>query len=120
MYLVDAPGYGYRISVKKDEFDTMMDSYFSSNSRLKLVVWLLDSRRELSKEDVDFYNFLMENGTKTLVVFTKSDKLNQSERAKIINMAKNQLSNFEYVLSSYNDKKSLDAIRTIISSSIGK
>jgi GTP-binding protein len=120
MYLVDAPGYGYRVSVKKDEFDTMMDSYFSTNSRLKLVVWLLDSRRELSKEDIDFYNFLDENKTNTLIVFTKADKLNQSEKAKILNIHKNQLQDFDYVLSSVNDSKSIELIRNKISSYVGK
>lgn len=120
IYLVDAPGYGYRVSVKKDEFDTMMDSYFSTNSRLKLVVWLLDSRRELSKEDKDFYSFLDSNGTNTLIVFTKADKLNQSEKAKIMNIHKNELSDFDYVLSSVNDKKSIETIRSKINAYVSK
>ena len=118
LYLVDAPGYGYRVSVKKDAFDAMMDSYFKTNSRLKLVLWLLDSRRELSKEDLDFYSFLNENDIHTLIVFTKSDKLNQSEKSKILSLAKRDLEGFDYVLSSMNDKKSIDQIRSIISTSI--
>lgn len=118
LYLVDAPGYGYRVSVKKDEFDSMMDSYFRTNSRLKLVLWLLDSRRELSKEDMDFYDFLKENNTKTLVVFTKADKLNQSEKSKILSIAKKDLVGFDYVLSSMNDKKSIEQIKSFISSSL--
>lgn len=118
LYLIDAPGYGYRVSVKKDAFDSMMDSYFKTNSRLKLVLWLLDSRRELSKEDLDFYYFLRENDIHTLIVFTKSDKLNQSEKSKILSLAKRDLEGFEYVLSSMNDKKSIDQIRSIISTSI--
>ena len=118
LYLVDAPGYGYRVSVKKDAFDAMMDSYFKTNSRLKLVLWLLDSRRELSKEDLDFYSFLKENDIHTLIVFTKSDKLNQSEKSKILSLAKRDLEGFDYVLSSMNDKKSIDQIRSIISTSI--
>ena len=79
-YLVDAPGYGYRKTGKKDGFDQMMESYFQNNKKLKLVLWLLDSRRELSKEDLEFVEFFSQIDVKVLVCFTKVDKLNQSEK----------------------------------------
>ncbi|MDD6301754.1 MAG: ribosome biogenesis GTP-binding protein YihA/YsxC [Bacillales bacterium] len=114
-YLVDAPGYGYRRTGKKDGFDKMMESYFSSNSRLKLVLWLLDSRRELSQEDLEFKDFLENLQTQVLICFTKCDKLNQSEKAKIVKIANNQLSQFDYVLCSSFDKKSIEQVRQKIS-----
>lgn len=117
-YLVDAPGYGYRKLGKKDDFDKMMDSYFSSNESLKLVVWLLDSRRELSLEDIDFYNFLSQINVPSLVVFTKADKLNQSEKAKITKIAQTQLSEFDYILTSSLKKTNIELLRTKISSFI--
>jgi GTP-binding protein len=110
-YLVDAPGYGYRKTGKKDDFDKMMDSYFTENESLKLVIWLLDSRRTLSKEDLDFYDFLKTLNTNSLLVFTKSDKLNQSEKAKITKIAKEQLSEFDYVLTSSLNKRNIDSLR---------
>ena len=110
-YLVDAPGYGYRKTGKKDDFDIMMDSYFNDNESLKLVIWLLDSRRTLSKEDIDFYEFLKDLNVKSLLVFTKSDKLNQSEKSKVIKMAKENLSEFEYILTSSLNKRNIEDLR---------
>ena len=110
-YLVDAPGYGYRKTGKKDDFDKMMDSYFSSNERLLLVLWLIDSRRELSQEDLDFYDFLEDNHIPSLVCFTKADKLNQSEKARSLKMAKNQLSEFEHCFVSSFDARSIASLR---------
>jgi GTP-binding protein len=117
-YLVDAPGYGYRRTSSQDGFDQMMDSYFSSNSKLKLVLWLLDSRRELSLEDREFYLFLMKINVKVVVIFTKSDKLNQSDKAKIKKLAASELSSLDYVLTSINDKKSLDEVKKQIINNI--
>ena len=110
-YLVDAPGYGYRKTGKKDNFDQMMDSYFSDNENLKLVIWLLDSRRLLSKEDLDFYDFLKTLNIKSLVVFTKSDKLNQSLKSQVMKIAKEQLTEFDYLLTSSLNKKNIDSLR---------
>ena len=110
-YLVDAPGYGYRKTGKKDDFDKMMDSYFSSNERLQLVLWLIDSRRELSQEDLDFYDFLEDNHIPSLVCFTKADKLNQSEKARTLKMAKNQLSEFEHCFVSSFDARSIASLK---------
>ena len=110
-YLVDAPGYGYCKTGKKDDFDKMMDSYFNDNESLKLVIWLLDSRRTLSKEDIDFYEFLKDLNVKSLLVFTKSDKLNQSEKSKVIKMAKENLSEFEYILTSSLNKRNIEDLR---------
>ena len=83
-YLVDAPGYGYTISGSRhlESFGKMMEDYFA-NPNLKLVVFLIDSRHEMSKDDKDFYLFLKENDIPYLLVATKVDKLNQSENAKL-------------------------------------
>lgn len=81
-YFIDAPGYGYRKTGKKDNFDSMMDSYFQGNENLKLVLWLLDSRRNPTQEDLDFYEFVRANNLKMLLVYTKMDKLNQKEKAR--------------------------------------
>ena len=116
LYLVDAPGYGYRKTGQKDGFDEMMDSYFKTNSRLKLVLWLLDSRRELSKEDLDFYEFLESFNVKTLIVFTKVDKLNQKGKAKISSIAKEQLGHMEYIFVSSMDSKLVENLRKEIAS----
>ncbi|HZJ89286.1 MAG TPA: ribosome biogenesis GTP-binding protein YihA/YsxC [Bacilli bacterium] len=83
-YLVDAPGYGYtstgtRFSAK---FGVMMESYFRDNTNLKQIYLLIDARRKPTPDDLDFLAFVVETNYALTVIFTKSDKLNQSGRAK--------------------------------------
>ena len=86
IYLVDAPGYGFaKGGFDLDKlFGEMMEDYFAHASRLKLVLVLLDSRRELSEDDIEIINFLREKEINHLLVFTKVDKVNQSEKAKLL------------------------------------
>lgn len=81
-YLVDAPGYGYTASGSRhlDSFSEMMESYFQ-NPNLKGVVFIVDSRHELGANDVDFYDFIINNHIPFILVASKVDKLNQSEKA---------------------------------------
>ena len=81
-YLVDAPGYGFTASGGKllDSFSKMMETYFE-NPSLAGVIFIVDSRHKLSKDDVDFYNFIVEKDIPFLLVASKYDKLNQSEKA---------------------------------------
>ena len=62
-YLVDAPGYGYaKGGLDLDRlFANMMESYFDNNQELKLVLILLDARRELSNDDQEIISFVKEN-----------------------------------------------------------
>ena len=86
IYLVDAPGYGFaKGGFDLDKlFGEMMNDYFAHASRLKLVLILLDSRRELGENDVQIINYVRENNIEHLLIFTKEDKINQSEKAKLI------------------------------------
>ena len=83
-YLVDAPGYGYTASGGKllDSFSKMMETYFD-NPSLAGVIFIVDSRHNLSKDDEAFYDFIVEKGVPFILVANKYDKLNQSEKAKI-------------------------------------
>lgn len=84
-YMVDAPGYGYaKGGVDLDRlFATMMESYFENNKDLKLVLILLDARRELSEDDQEIIDFVKENKTPFYIVITKFDKVNQKEKAAL-------------------------------------
>ena len=81
-YLVDAPGYGYTASGGKllDSFSKMMETYFE-NPSLAGVIFIVDSRHKLSKDDIEFYNFIVEKDIPFLLVASKCDKLNHSEKA---------------------------------------
>ena len=84
-YLVDAPGYGYaKGGLDLDRlFATMMESYFDNNNELKLVLILLDARRELSADDHEIIDFVKESNVSYLIVVTKYDKVNQKEKAAL-------------------------------------
>lgn len=117
-YLVDAPGYGYTISGNKHlgSFGKMMEDYFA-NPNLKLVVFLIDSRHEMSDDDKDFYQFLTDNDIPYILVTTKVDKLNQKENAKLIKYME-LVKPIVYLKSSTSSEKLLNEIRMTISKNI--
>ncbi len=120
-YLVDAPGYGYRkLSFEKDIFDDIMGEYFENNTHLKLVVLLFDARRELSIVDREFIAYLDSLNLPSLIVFTKEDKLNQSEKQKALNNANKYFKNEEKIFVSSSKKKNIDRLREIILKRIEK
>ena len=84
-YIVDAPGYGYaKGGIDLDRlFAEMMDSYFSNNRELKLVLVLLDARREISNDDQEIIDYIKESGFPYFIVVTKIDKVNQKEKAAL-------------------------------------
>ena len=84
-FLVDAPGYGYaKGGIDLDRlFGTMMDEYFTNNQYLKLVLLLIDSRREFGENDLEILNYLQESGITYFIVITKTDKSNQKGRSEL-------------------------------------
>lgn len=84
-YLVDAPGYGYaKGGVDLDRlFGEMMEEYFTDNNYLKLVLLLIDSRREFNENDLEILSFLKENEISYFVVITKTDKINQKGKSEL-------------------------------------
>jgi len=114
-YLVDAPGYGYTASGSRDldSFGEMMEEYFS-NPSLKLVVFLVDSRHKLSKDDEDFYSFLKESHLPYVLVNTKVDKLNQKDSAALRKRMKNEVMEENYLEVSSLKKESLEKLKAEI------
>ena len=84
-YLVDAPGYGYaKGNIDLDRlFAEIMESYFADNRELKLVLILLDARREISNDDQEIIDYVKESGYPYFIVITKIDKVNQKEKAAL-------------------------------------
>lgn len=85
-FLVDLPGYGYA-QVSKDKrktFQSFIKDYFNQRKQLVCSFVLVDSRHEPQKIDLEFMEFLGENGIPFCIVFTKTDKLNRSTLPKNI------------------------------------
>lgn len=98
--MVDLPGYGYA-KVSHDEkrrWSELMESYFKSGRKIKLVVQLTDMRHSVTQQDIDMMRFLKSNEYPFIVVMTKCDKLNKTEYARRMQEIKQELSEFGYVL----------------------
>lgn len=80
-YLVDLPGYGYaKVSKKmRDKWDEMIRLYLKKREELYCVFVLIDSRIPPQKNDIDFINWLGENGVPLSIIYTKADKLKTTE-----------------------------------------
>lgn len=85
IHLVDLPGYGYAKVAKSEKWRwaELIEGYLNDEGRdLALVVLLVDMRHPVTRLDVDMVNYLIETEKPFLVVLTKADKLNKTEREK--------------------------------------
>ena len=85
-YIVDLPGYGYARRSKEDrvKLEKMIKSYIASREEMTNLFLLIDSRHKPQKIDLDFMNWLGENGIPFSIVFTKLDKLTSTAAKKQI------------------------------------
>lgn len=81
IYLVDLPGYGYaKVSrAVQREWGPMMEAYVRSRENLRLMIVLLDIRRDVTQEDLQLFAALEHLGVDAIPVLTKSDKLSKSK-----------------------------------------
>lgn len=79
--MVDLPGYGYaKLSKEKqEEISKFIESYLIERKSLRLVVLLVDCRRDVQDYEVGVLNFLRNEGLQYIVVATKIDKLGKNE-----------------------------------------
>jgi GTP-binding protein len=80
-YLVDLPGYGWAKVSKSSrrDFAKIITGYLLNRQNLISTFVLVDIRLEPQKNDVEFINWMGENGLPFIIVFTKCDKLSKSK-----------------------------------------
>lgn len=80
-YLVDLPGYGYAKVPKaqKVKFEKMISDYILLRENLVSVFILVDIRHSPQQIDLEFMEWLGTSSIPFTMVFTKLDKLKQSE-----------------------------------------
>jgi GTP-binding protein len=93
--LADLPGYGYAAVAKdsKLRWQRVMANYLKSRENLAAVVLLCDPRLGLTELDdilLDVIRPRVEKGLKFVILLTKADKLNKTEAAKALSIAKLQ------------------------------
>ena len=91
--LTDLPGYGYAAVPKEAKYrwQQVMGNYLQTRDNLAAVVLMCDPRRGMTELDeilLDVIRPRVAEGLKFLILLTKSDKLNKTEGAKALQIAK--------------------------------
>ena len=86
VYFVDLPGYGFAKASKQEVggWQSMIEPYLIENEQLKCVCMLVDSRYEPTAQDKQMLKFLNYYQIPFIIIATKCDKLNQSQKSKVI------------------------------------
>ena len=76
-YLVDLPGYGYAARGKKqvDKIQKIIEDYVLEREQMTNLFVLIDVRHDPQKIDLEFFEWLGENGVPFSIIFTKADKI---------------------------------------------
>ena len=92
-YLADLPGYGYARLGKdsRDSLRRMIEDYVLERKELVLLFVLLDCRHDPQKIDLEFIQWLGEEGVPFALVFTKADKLSKGRLAANVEAYKAKL-----------------------------
>jgi GTP-binding protein len=82
LFFVDLPGYGYaRVSKSVSAgWSELISSYLTGNSDLRIVMLLVDIRRDLGEEERMIMDLLSATPARVVLVATKTDKLSYSRR----------------------------------------
>ena len=92
-HLVDLPGYGFAQAGKsqREKLRSMIERYCLLRDQLTNLFVLIDCRHEPQKIDLEFMNWLGEQGVPFSIVFTKADKLGKERLAMNIEAYKDTL-----------------------------
>ncbi len=92
-YIVDLPGYGYaqRGKAQREELAHIIKKYILNRPQMTNLFLLIDVRHKPQKIDLEFMDFLGENGIPFSIVFTKLDKLSPTAGKKSIEVYCEQL-----------------------------
>jgi GTP-binding protein len=118
--LADLPGYGYAAVPKADKarWQQVMANYLVTRENLKGVVLLVDPRQGVTELDdvlLEVIRPRVEQGLKFLLLLTKADKLNRSEAAKALSIARLQAGGGEVKLFSALKRQGVEETALLLS-----
>ena len=92
-HLVDLPGYGYAevSQAMRDSWRPLIESYLAERKSLAGVLLLIDIRRGVQDEELDFAPWLAERAMPVVVALTKADKLPKNKRVLEVRRARQAL-----------------------------
>lgn len=86
IFFVDLPGYGYAKVAKteKQRWAGLIEGYLNADRNIGLVFLLVDMRHAPSADDIHMINFLIDTEIPFVIILTKADKLNKTNRIKMM------------------------------------
>ena len=99
-FLVDLPGYGYASTSKtnREMFKDIINKYLLNRKNLICLFVLLDIRHNPQSIDLEFMEKMGQEKIPFVMVFTKSDKISQTQISKNIKLYKTEmLKQWEYL-----------------------
>lgn len=90
---VDLPGYGYaKVSkASKEQWGKMINTYLNNRPNLLDVLQLVDIRHSPTEQDKQMYEWIKQFGFNGIVIATKLDKINRSQRQKQLDLIRKEL-----------------------------
>ena len=91
--LVDLPGYGFaRTSAQtREQWHHEINRYMHNRQSLSALFLLIDCRRQPQKTEIELAKWSRDNNLGLLVCLTKADKLNASQKHKVVGQIRKQL-----------------------------
>jgi len=93
VHFVDLPGYGYAdvpVSLRAS-WQPLIEAFLAERKTLRTVVLLIDIRRGVEEEELDFAPWLAEKKVPVVVAITKADKLSKAQRMPVVASIKKAL-----------------------------
>ena len=117
---VDLPGYGYaQVSFKeKKRWSELVEGYFKKERNIKLIIQIIDVRHPASKLDMQMIEFLYSQNFPFIIVASKCDKLNKTNRKIREKMMEKELSlyrNVPKIIFSSQTGEGIEKIKSTIS-----
>ncbi|GKY89182.1 ribosome biogenesis GTP-binding protein YihA/YsxC [Sinisalibacter aestuarii] len=120
-YLVDLPGYGFANAPVKvvEKWQRLLKAYLSGRATLRRAFVLIDSRHGVKAVDEEIMALLDKSAVTFQAVLTKSDKVKENDRAKVLAQVRGALSKHpaafpELVVTSSEKGWGIDTLRAII------
>ncbi len=92
-YFVDLPGYGYAKVTKElvAKWGRMIERYLTTSKQLRRIFLLVDIRHEPTDNDKAMYAWIVDRGLRPVVIATKLDKINRSQKDRQLAMIRREL-----------------------------
>jgi len=119
IFFVDLPGYGYAKVSKseKQRWAGLIEGYLGADRNIELVFLLVDMRHAPSADDIHMINYLIDEELPFVIILTKADKLNKTNREKAMEEFRKTIPCFEdihVIPFSSQTFEGVDEVRSII------